>query len=310
MTVVRGEVATGRGAACRDELTTVLGWADEIRAGRLGVRANADNADDAARAREWGAEGIGLCRTEHQFLGDRLPLVRRMILAETDEDEAAALEELGAQQRVDFEALLEAMDGLPVTVRLLDPPLHEFLPDLDELIAGEARGELDAEEARLLARRPGAGGSRTRCSASAGCASRCSGRASTGRRCGPCSTRPRPGPQAGGTPIVEVMIPLVVVREELALARSWVEEELGRTRRRHRHRARRDHDRDAPGLRAGPRDRRGGRLLLVRHQRPDPADVRLQPGRRRGPADDRLPRAGPAGGRPVQHGRPGWAWPT
>ena len=96
--MVRGEVALAE-SRLPDELTTVLAWADEIRAGRLGVRANADTADDAARAREWGAEGIGLCRTEHQFLGDRLPLVRRMILAETDEEEAAALAELGVQQR-------------------------------------------------------------------------------------------------------------------------------------------------------------------------------------------------------------------
>ena len=222
--VVRGEVATTEGKLPH-ELTTVLTWADEIRAGRLGVRANADDGADAARARSWGAEGIGLCRTEHQFLGDRLPLVRRMILAETDEDEVAALEELGAQQRADFEALLEAMDGLPVTVRLLDPPLHEFLPDLDELIAGEARDELDAEEVELLAagrkwreQNPMLGVRGVRLAVLREGLYRTQVRALLDAA--------EARTKAGGTPIVEVMIPLVVVREELALARSWVEEEL------------------------------------------------------------------------------------
>ncbi|HET9542810.1 MAG TPA: pyruvate, phosphate dikinase [Acidimicrobiales bacterium] len=222
--VVRGEVATTEGKL-PDELTTVLTWADEIRAERLGVRANADTGADAARARAWGAEGIGLCRTEHQFLGDRLPLVRRMILAETDEDEVAALEELGAQQRVDFEGLLEAMDGLPVTVRLLDPPLHEFLPDLDELIAGEARDELDAEEVELLAagrkwreQNPMLGVRGVRLAVLREGLYRTQVRALLDAA--------EARTKAGGTPIVEVMIPLVVVREELALARSWVEEEL------------------------------------------------------------------------------------
>ena len=127
------------------ELDTILGWADAIRHGknrrrqRLGVRANADTGADAARARELGAEGIGLCRTEHMFLGeDRLPVVREMILADTEAGEARALEKLLAVQREDFVAILEAMDGLPVTVRLLDPPLHEFLPE--HRGAGDPRG--------------------------------------------------------------------------------------------------------------------------------------------------------------------------
>ena len=111
------------------EFDTILGWADKIRKGKLAVRANADNGPDAANARQFGAEGIGLCRTEHMFLGeDRLPVVRRMILAATPEEEVAALEELRQVQKADFKEILEAMDGLPVTVRLLDPPLHEFLP--------------------------------------------------------------------------------------------------------------------------------------------------------------------------------------
>jgi pyruvate, orthophosphate dikinase len=110
----------------------VLRWADEARL--LGVRANADTPLDARRARENGAEGIGLCRTEHMFMaGDRLPVVRQMILASSDEERSAALARLLPMQQRDFEGIFEAMDGLPVTIRLLDPPLHEFLPPLEEI---------------------------------------------------------------------------------------------------------------------------------------------------------------------------------
>src|SRR5262249_11199099 len=116
----------------------------------LRVRTNADWPEDAKKAREFGAEGIGLCRTEHMFLGDRLPIVQRMILADNDVDEAAALEQLRAQQESDFVGILEAMDGLPVTVRLLDPPLHEFLPDVDELLVKQAKDGLSDAETKLL----------------------------------------------------------------------------------------------------------------------------------------------------------------
>ena len=113
--------------------------ADRTR--RLDVRANADTGADAARARRFGAEGIGLCRTEHMFLGERRALVERLILAETDQERDAALAALLPLQRADFVEIFEAMDGLPVTVRLLDPPLHEFLPPLEELTARVARAE-------------------------------------------------------------------------------------------------------------------------------------------------------------------------
>ena len=98
------------------------------------MRTNADLPHDAEVARRFGAEGIGLCRTEHMFLGDRLPLVQRFILADDAVEEEAALDELEKLQRSDFEGIFEAMDGLPVTIRLLDPPLHEFLPDVEELL--------------------------------------------------------------------------------------------------------------------------------------------------------------------------------
>jgi len=100
---------------------------------RLAVRANADTAEDAVRARSLGAQGIGLCRTEHMFLGDRRSLIERVILADTTQERSGALEALLPLQRQDVTELLEAMDGLPVTIRLLDPPLHEFLPDRTEL---------------------------------------------------------------------------------------------------------------------------------------------------------------------------------
>jgi pyruvate, orthophosphate dikinase len=113
-------------------LRTITSWADDVR--RLGVRANADTPEDAAHARELGAEGIGLCRTEHMFFSDRwLPVVRRMIMAHTVEERRKALDELLPPHQADFEGILEVMHGLPVTIRLLDPPLHEFVPDVPEL---------------------------------------------------------------------------------------------------------------------------------------------------------------------------------
>ena len=207
-----------------DSLAILCAWADEIRAGHLGVRANADNGADAALARSLGAEGIGLCRTEHMFLGpDRLPVVRKMILAVGEEEEAAALDELREVQRADFAAILEAMDGLPVTVRLLDPPLHEFLPDVASLDLKAAIEGLSAEEERL-------------CEAARNWKEQNPMLGTRGVRLGVV----KPGPYAmqvralldaaearaaaGGHPVVEVMIPLTVTGEELALARSWVED--------------------------------------------------------------------------------------
>jgi pyruvate,orthophosphate dikinase len=203
---------------------TVLSWADKIRAGHLAVRANADTGEDAANARTLGAEGIGLCRTEHMFLGeDRLPVVRRMILADTPDEETAALEELRQVQREDFIDILTAMDGLPVTVRLLDPPLHEFLPSTEELAVKDATVGLTPEERKLY----DAALSWKEANPMLG---------TRGVRLGVV----KPGLYAmqvralmeaarqrvvdGGHPIVEIMIPLTVSREELALARSWVEE--------------------------------------------------------------------------------------
>jgi pyruvate,orthophosphate dikinase len=200
---------------------TLLGWADGFR--RMKVRTNADLPHDAQVARRFGAEGIGLCRTEHMFLGDRLPLVQRFILADDEVEEEAALAELEKLQRSDFEGIFEAMDGLPVTIRLLDPPLHEFLPDVEELLVRDAKGELDAGGRKLLAA------------------------AQLWREANPMlGTRGcrlgiiKPGlyrmqakaiieaavarVRAGGDPHVEIMIPLIVTEPELALLNGWVRE--------------------------------------------------------------------------------------
>jgi len=124
--------------AIDENFGTILEWADDLR--RLGVRANADTPEDAAKAREFGAEGIGLCRTEHMFMGeDRLPVVREMILAREEDERRTALDKLLPMQQGDFEGIFEAMAGLPVTIRLLDPPLHEFLPPLEEATSDAMR---------------------------------------------------------------------------------------------------------------------------------------------------------------------------
>ncbi|MGW6054996.1 pyruvate, phosphate dikinase [Streptomyces sp. NPDC055189] len=144
------------GADDADELVgavhRIMAYADRVR--RLRVRANADNAEDALRARRFGAQGIGLCRTEHMFLGERREMVERLILADADEEREKALEELLPLQKRDFVELFEAMDGLPVTVRLLDPPLHEFLPDITELSVrvalAESRKDNNENDLRLL----------------------------------------------------------------------------------------------------------------------------------------------------------------
>jgi pyruvate,orthophosphate dikinase len=126
-----------------EDFETILGWADELR--RLKVRANADTPDDAAKARDFGAQGIGLCRTEHMFMAeDRLPVVREMIMASGEDERRKSLDKLLPMQQADFEGIFEAMRGLPVTIRLLDPPLHEFLPPLEEATDDRMRERIKA----------------------------------------------------------------------------------------------------------------------------------------------------------------------
>src|SRR3989440_2378882 len=235
-----GRVAVGDGPAVPPELSgdleKILRWADGIR--RLKVRTNADNPEDSAKARSFGAEGIGLARTEHMFLGDRLPVVQRRILARTPEEEQAALAELLDLQQGDFAGIFQAMSGLPVTIRLLDPPLHEFLPSSKELelairqlefdltsVPGDERARLEKELAekvdllgtverleesnpmlgmrgvRLGVARPGLYAMQVRAIMEAACDVK----------------------EKGGRPVVEIMIPLVAVREELEMMRTEAE---------------------------------------------------------------------------------------
>ncbi|MGH3408023.1 MAG: pyruvate, phosphate dikinase, partial [Streptosporangiaceae bacterium] len=204
---------------------TIMRHADARR--RLGVRANSDNGEDSARAVRFGAQGIGLTRTEHMFLGDRRQLVENLILAEDEAGRTAALDALEPLQRGDFVEILEAMDGLPVTIRLIDPPLHEFLPDLTELsvkiaLAGDQATEKDRklleavrrlhEQNPMLGLRgvrlglviPGLFAMQVRAIA----------RASADRV------------KAGGDPKPEIMIPLVGAVQELEIAREEVERVL------------------------------------------------------------------------------------
>jgi len=128
-----------------DAFETVLAWADELRS--LGVRANADTPDDAARAREFGAQGIGLCRSEHIFLGtEHQERMQAMIMAESDEERDRALDDLLSLQEEHFAGLFEAMRGLPVTIRLLDPPLHEFIPKAEELAQEVERARIEESD--------------------------------------------------------------------------------------------------------------------------------------------------------------------
>ncbi|PKV83132.1 pyruvate,phosphate dikinase [Streptomyces sp. TLI_146] len=217
-----------RPAGTVDAVARAMERADEVR--RLEVRANADTPEDAARARRFGAQGIGLCRTEHMFLGERRRLVEAMILARDETEREQALGALLPLQRQDFIGILEAMDGLPVTIRLIDPPLHEFLPDRTDLAVriatAQARGAapdphdtalLDAvnrmhEENPMLGLRgvrlglivPGLVAMQVRAIAEA------------------VVQRTR----ANGTPRAEIMVPLVGAVEELRIEREEVERVL------------------------------------------------------------------------------------
>ncbi len=197
--------------AIDENFGTVLGWADDVR--RLKVRANADTPADAAKAREFGAQGIGLCRTEHMFMADdRLPIVRDMILAREEDERRSALERLLPMQQADFEGIFEAMAGLPVTIRLLDPPLHEFLPSLEEATSeamrdrirqlSEANPMLGTRGCRLGLQFPEIYEMQVRAIVRAAKAVE---------------------ERTGDAPLVEIMHPLVGFREELARLRELTE---------------------------------------------------------------------------------------
>ena len=248
-TVKRGEIITIDGASglvFRGEvpmeqpevsggLEELLVWADERK--RMKVHANADTPEDAARAREFGATGIGLCRTEHMFFNeDRLGWVRKMIMSDSPEAEKEALDHLLPMQRGDFEGILEAMDGLPVTIRLLDPPLHEFLPPLEAQTAKVAtaealgqKGETVTADRALLARikqlhevNPMMGLRGIRLGLTRPNITRMQVRA--------IAEATAKLEKSGKNPKPEIMIPLVGLAEELAASRAIVEEVLAQVR--------------------------------------------------------------------------------
>jgi pyruvate, orthophosphate dikinase len=204
---------------------TIMHHADQRR--RLGVHANADTGPDCARARRFGAGGVGLVRTEHMFLGERRQLIERLILAENEATRKAALDALEPLQRGDFAEILEAMDGLPVTIRLIDPPLHEFLPDLTDLsvkvaLAGDAATEQDRKlldaVRRLHEQNPMLGLRGVRLAlvipGLANMQVRAIARAAADRK------------KAGGDPKPEIMIPLTASVQEMEISREQVEQVL------------------------------------------------------------------------------------
>ncbi len=228
--VIAGEVPLVE-PEINEDFETVLHWADEVRT--LGVRANADTPEDARRARDFGAEGIGLCRTEHMFMEEgRLRIVREMILSEDEKALDAALEKLEPLQRGDFEKIFKAMDGLPVTVRLLDPPLHEFLPDSKDLATQVAEAEARGEDAVELVRQlrvaerleevnPMLGLRGVRLGMLRPEVYRMQARA--------IAAAARAVAEEGYVPVVEIMLPLVGFPSELAKMRAFIEEEVGKT---------------------------------------------------------------------------------
>jgi pyruvate, orthophosphate dikinase len=214
-------------ARMSDQFEAVLRWADELR--QLGVRTNADTPEDARKAREFGAEGIGLCRTEHMFMAaDRQPKMRAMIMAEDEQSRRGALEELLPLQQQDFEGLFEEMRGLPVTIRLLDPPLHEFLPNAEEVVEHLERARMehsdDQEELERLLERIHALSEQNPMLGTRGCRVgilhpeiyemqvRAILRAAAAVR-----------ERSGESPHLEIMIPLVAYERELEVMRQLVE---------------------------------------------------------------------------------------
>ena len=285
----------------------IMKHADERR--RLGVHANADTGDDCARARRFGAGGVGLVRTEHMFLGERRQLVEDLILAEDEAGRQAALDALEPLQRGDFIEILDAMDGLPVTIRLIDPPLHEFLPDLTDLtvklaLAGDNATEkdrklLDAvrrlhEQNPMLGLRgvrltlviPGLLDMQVRAIAHAAAELKKAGEGPEARGHDPAD---RVGAGDGDRP----------GRDGQGAGRGG-----GGDRHPRAHRDRHD-DRGAAGGGDRRRDRQVGRVLLVRHQRPDPDDLGVLPGRRGRCVLQPLHRAGYLRCLPVRDHRPG-----
>ena len=261
--------------ALSGEFATLMGWADEVR--KLGVRANADTPADARVALKFGAEGIGLCRTEHMFFDeDRIRAVREMILADDEKSRRAALAKLLPMQRADFVELFEIMDGLPVTIRLLDPPLHEFLPHGEEEIA-EVAAAMGADPKKLAERarelhefNPMLGFRGCRLAIAYPEIAEMQARAIF-------EAAVEAGKRTGKPVVPEVMVPLIATKAELDLVKARIDamaEAVARETKAQGRLPGRHHDRAAARRAARRRDRRERGVLLVRHQRPDADDLR------------------------------------
>ena len=305
----RGEVVQGAVPMIKPEVTgdfaILMGWADAVR--RMKVRTNAETPEDARHAREFGAEGIGLCRTEHMFFeGERIVPMREMILADNEEGRRAALAKLLPMQRQDFADLFEIMSGLPVTIRLLDPPLHEFLPKTDAEIdqvskaMGVPADKLRARSIELHEFNPMLGFRGIRLAVAYPEIAEMQARAiflgavDAGRKTGKPVT-------------AEIMLPVIFGKQEFDLvkpiivaAAEAVAKETGVTVPYHG----RDDDRTASRGPAGGRHRRERRIFLLRHQRPDPDDARHF-ARRRGIVSRHLHGQGAPAHRPVREYRYG-----
>ena len=282
-----GDVMIGKVETINPSMTgdfsTLMTWADKSR--KLKIRTNADSPADALKAREFGAEGIGLCRTEHMFFGDdRIAAVREMILAESVEGRKKALAKIEPFQKKDFVGIFEAMDGLPVTIRLLDPPLHEFLPQKDNRAGADAVAKQIGVSVEKIFERVEELHEMNPMMGFRGC------------------RLPLVFPEIGEMQVraiieaaievqksgkkvfPEIMIPLVGVVEELSILKTQaiaVAEEAIK-----KHGVKVEYQIgtmiELPGLRGRRQDRRGGRVLQLRYERPDSDDVRLQPGRHQG----------------------------
>ena len=302
-----GQVLAGRMPMIEPKLSgefgTLMGWADQVR--KLGVRVNADTPEDARTAIKFGAEGIGLCRTEHMFFEEtRIRTVREMILAEDEQARRAALSKLLPMQRADFVELFEIMKGLPVTIRLLDPPLHEFLPHTQAEIEEVARAmNTDprrlADRARDLAEfNPMLGFRGCRLAIAypeiAEMQSRAIFEAAV-------EAEKRTGKAVG----LEVMVPLIATKMEFDLVKARIDataQSVMKETGKKLELSGRHHDRTAARLPDGRRHRQDRGVLLVRHQRSDADHLRHQPRRRRG-ISRHLHRQGNPRDRSVHFGR-------
>ena len=293
------------------DLDTILEWADEFRT--LGVRANADNPEDAQLSRGFGAEGIGLCRTEHMFLGDRKQIIQSFILNEDEAVREQAVAQLFEAQTGDFYGMFKAMDGLPVIVRLLDPPLHEFLESPRALDVEIARLEATGGDAAVIAEKRqlmeqiDAMSEANPMLGLRGCRLGIVYPILPVMQVRAIATAAARLKKEGFDPQPEVMIPLVSVVAELAKLRGVAVETIAEVAAEEgvelRHPRGHD-DRAAARGRHRRRDRHPGRLLQFRHERPHADDVRLQPRRRGGRVRAAVFGPAPAAVQPLRHHRP------